>query len=128
VAAALGTSTAGTWLKLPYGPGYDRVAAATTLPILMLGGEVRGDLGAVLGEFARGMAAGPTVRGVLAGRNVSFAPGEDPRAAAAALGAIVHEGLHADAAGQVLQRERGREMDLVARLGGAPRDTSVGVG
>jgi DhnA family fructose-bisphosphate aldolase class Ia len=128
VAAALGTSTARTWLKLPYGPGYDRVAAATTLPILMLGGEVRGDLGAVLGEFARGMAAGPTVRGVLAGRNVSFAPGEDPRAAAAALGAIVHEGLHADAAGQVLQRERGREMDLVARLGSAPRDTSVGVG
>ncbi len=120
VAAALGTSTAHTWLKLPYAPGYDRVAAATTLPILMLGGEVRDDPAAVLAEFAAGMAAGPTVRGALVGRNISFAPDEDPRAVAAAAAAVVHDGRTVEAARAVLARERGREMDLVTRLGAAP--------
>ncbi len=122
VAAALGTSSAHTWLKLPYGPGYDRVAAATTLPILMLGGEVRGTPEAALEEFAAGMRAGPTVRGALAGRNMSFAAREDPRAIAAAAAAIVHGGAgQADggvgAARTALDRERGRALDLIASLG-----------
>lgn len=120
VASGLGTSTAHTWLKLPVVPEYHRVAAATTLPVLMLGGEVRGDAERLLGEFAEGMAAGPTVRGALVGRNVSFAPLEDPRAVAAALGALVHRGADPRTAGAVLECERGREMDLVARLGDAP--------
>jgi DhnA family fructose-bisphosphate aldolase class Ia len=124
VASALGTSTARTWLKMPYAPGYDRVAAATTLPILMLGGELRDDPPSVLDAFADGMAAGPTVRGALVGRNVSFAPHEDPRGIAAALGAVVHEGLRAGDARAVLARERGREMDLVSRLGDVPRGPS----
>lgn len=124
VASGLGTSTAHTWLKLPYSPGYDRVAAATTLPILLLGGEVRDDPASVLAELAAGMAAGPTVRGALVGRNISFAPDEDPRAIAAAAGAVVHEGQLAEAALAILARERGREMDLVARLGEVP--TSAG--
>jgi len=123
VAAALGTSTAHTWLKLPYTSGYDRVAAATTLPILMLGGEVRDDSAAVLGEFATGMAAGPTVRGALVGRNISFASSEDPRAMAAAVAAVVHDGRTVEAARAVLVRERSRELDLVARLGTAPTTT-----
>ncbi|HLN11570.1 MAG TPA: hypothetical protein VK587_00190 [bacterium] len=120
VAAGLGTSTAGTWLKLPYGPGYDRVAAATTMPILMLGGEVRDDPLSVLDEFAIGMAAGPTVRGALVGRNISFAPREDPRALAVAAGAIVHRGASGSAARAAIAGERGREMDGVTRLGPPP--------
>ena len=117
VATGLGTSTARTWLKLPYGPRYDRVAAATTVPILMLGGEVRDEPTTVLDEFAAGMAAGPTVRGALVGRNISFAPREDPRALAAAAGAIVHRGVSSAAARATISDERGREMDAVARLG-----------
>ena len=120
VAAGLGTSTAHTWLKLPYGPGYDRVAAATTIPILMLGGEVRDDPTSVLDEFAVGMAAGPTVRGALVGRNISFAPREDPRALAAAAGGIVHRGASGPAARAAIPGERGREMDCVTRLGPPP--------
>jgi hypothetical protein len=121
VASGLGTSTSHTWLKLPVVSGYERVAAATTLPILMLGGEVRGDFESVVSEFAQGMAAGPTVRGALVGRNVTFARSEDPRAAAAVLGALVHRGLEPGAAGVILARERGREVDLVTRLGDDPR-------
>ena len=119
VASALGTSSTHTWLKLPYGHGFDRVAAATTLPILMLGGDVRDDPAAVLDEVARGMAAGPTVRGALMGRNISFSPGEDPRAIAAAASAVVHRGVSPEEARATLVRERGREMDRVTRLGAA---------
>lgn len=120
VAAGLGTSTTATWLKLPYGPGYGRVAAATTLPILMLGGEVREDPGAVLEEFAEGMAAGPNVCGAMVGRNVSFAAREDPRAIAAAAAAVVHHGCRGTEARARLAQERGRDLDLVTRLGEAP--------
>ncbi|HLJ58345.1 MAG TPA: hypothetical protein VKZ50_01275 [bacterium] len=120
VAAGLGTSTAHTWLKLPYGAGYDRVAAATTLPILMLGGEVRDDPQIVLDEFAAGMAAGPTVRGALVGRNISFAPNEDPRALAVATAAVVHRGATGAEARELIAGERGREFDSVTRLGDAP--------
>jgi DhnA family fructose-bisphosphate aldolase class Ia len=116
VATGLGTSTARTWLKLPYGPGYDRVAAATTVPILMLGGEVRDDPASVLDEFAAGMAAGPTVRGALVGRNISFAQREDPRALAAAAAALVHRGISSQAARAASAEARGRDMDLVTRL------------
>lgn len=118
VAAAVGTSSAGTWLKLPYGPGYDRVAASTTLPILMLGGDVREDPRAVLTEFAEGMRAGPNVRGALVGRNVSFAVREDPRAMAAAIGAVVHNGSREPEIRRTLEQERDRELDLITRLGG----------
>ncbi len=120
VASGLGTSSAGTWLKLPYGPGYDRVARATTLPILLLGGEVRDDPGAVLEEFAQGMAAGPNVRGALVGRNVSFAAREDPRAVAAAAASVVHRGRQSAEIRAMLEEERGRDLDLVSRLGEAP--------
>lgn len=124
VASGLGTSTAHTWLKLPYGSGYDRVAAATTLPILMLGGEVRNDVAAILAEFAEGFAAGPNVRGALVGRNISFAAGEDPRAVAAAVGAVVRGGLPETEARAVLAHERGRAMDLVTALGDVPSEAA----
>lgn len=116
VAAATGTSSAGTWLKLPYGPGYDRVAASTTLPILMLGGEVRDEPRVVLEEFARGMAAGSNVRGAMVGRNVSYAR-DDPRALAAAASAVVHRGSRGVAIRTVLEQERGRDLDVISRLG-----------
>jgi DhnA family fructose-bisphosphate aldolase class Ia len=125
VAAGLGTSSAHTWLKLPYGPGYERVAAATTLPVLMLGGDVRNTTAEVLQEFAEGMRAGPTVRGVLAGRNISFVAGEDPRAMAAAAAVIVHQsarrtdGALRDAQ-ETLAAERGRALDLISALGDPP--------
>ena len=93
VASALGATSLGTWLKLPCCEGFEQVARATTLPILMLGGAARGDDLAVLAEFAAGMAAGPNVRGCLVGRNVLYSASGDPLVMAAAVGRVVHDGL-----------------------------------
>lgn len=98
VAAALGRSSLLTWLKLPYGPDYARVARATTLPILMLGGEAAGNPLALLRDMREGMNAGANVRGALVGRNVLYPGPDDPAAMAAAVSAIVHDGLEPDAA------------------------------
>ncbi len=119
VATGLGASSARTWLKIPYGPGYERVARATTCPILMLGGEARGDPTGILEEFAAGMRAGASVRGALVGRNVTFPGNDDPRAVALAVCAIVHGGASAAEAVALLGEVRGQEMDRFTRLVGA---------
>jgi len=95
IATALGPSSLMTWLKLPYCDGYEQVAAATTCPILMLGGAARGDDLEVLAEFAAGMHAGPNVRGCLVGRNVLYPSCGDPAAMAQAVALVVHDGLGA---------------------------------
>jgi DhnA family fructose-bisphosphate aldolase class Ia len=89
VASALGTSSAGLWLKLPYAEGFAAVARATTLPILLLGGEASGDPAVFLGELREAMAAGSNVRGALVGRNVLYPGAGDPREAARAVDRIV---------------------------------------
>ena len=114
-AAALGESSARTFLKLSYTEGFERVARATTLPILMLGGPARKDPTSILDDFAAGMRAGANVRGVMVGRNVSFAPDEDPRAVAAAVCGIVHDNLTTRDSLDHLAAERGKEMDLFAK-------------
>jgi DhnA family fructose-bisphosphate aldolase class Ia len=92
VASALGDSSRLLWLKLPYCENYEVVARATTLPILLLGGESVGDPTAFLREIAAGMSAGANVRGALVGRNVLYPGDEDPLAVAEAVGGIVHRG------------------------------------
>ncbi len=113
-AAALGESSAYTYLKLSYTADYERVAGATTLPILMLGGPPREDPSAVLAEFVAGMSAAANVRGVMVGRNVTFARQEDPRALAAAVGGIVHERCTLNTALERVAAERGQAMDAFA--------------
>jgi len=93
VAAALGVSSLGTWLKLPWCEGYEQVAAATSCPILMLGGAAREDQQAVLREFAAGMRAGPNVRGCLVGRNVLYPGDLDPATMARAVVYVVHDDM-----------------------------------
>ncbi|HTV54618.1 MAG TPA: aldolase [Terriglobia bacterium] len=114
-AAALGESSSRTFLKLSYTQGYERVARATTLPILMLGGPAREDPTSILKEFALGMEAGANVRGVMVGRNVSFASKEDPGALAAAVCGIVHERLAVEGALERLSAVRGQGMNFFAR-------------
>lgn len=115
VASALGDSSMYTWLKLPYAPNYEVVAASTTLPILMLGGEALGDPTPVLREFGEGMKAGDNVRGALVGRNVIFPGDDDPMAVAMAAQKIVHEGLSADEAIEYLMSVRGENMDALSK-------------
>lgn len=116
VASGLGAASALTWLKIPYCEGFERVAEATTCPILMLGGESRGDPQGIFQEFAAGMRAGNTVRGALVGRNVTYPGKDDPLAVALAVDAIVHRGLGADEAAAYLGEVRGRGMDRFTRL------------
>lgn len=105
VASALGDSSRYLWLKLPYAENYDVVACATTLPILLLGGESAGDATRFLREVAAGLAAGANVRGALVGRNVLYPGDEDPLAIAEAVGGIIHEGLTVEqAVGSKLER------------------------
>ncbi len=116
VASGLGASSSLTWLKIPYCEEFDRVAAATTCPILMLGGESRGDPTGVLAEFAAGMAAGTSIRGALVGRNVTFPGREDPQAIALAVHAVIHRGISAETALAQLAQARGRDLDRFSRL------------
>ncbi len=117
VASALGDSSRYLWLKLPYCDGFETVARATTLPILLLGGESEGDATPFLRQLAAGLAAGPNVRGALAGRNVLYPGVEDPLAVAEALGGIIHQIWTFDQALAAQAAHRGRDLDWLACLG-----------
>jgi DhnA family fructose-bisphosphate aldolase class Ia len=112
-ASAWGASSLYTWLKLPTCPDFARVAAATTLPLVILGGEAVGDPRPVLDDLQRGMRAGSNVRGAMIGRNVLYPGVEDPRAVAAAVAAVIHDGADVDAALAAMEAERGKEPELV---------------
>jgi DhnA family fructose-bisphosphate aldolase class Ia len=98
VASALGDSSRRLWLKLPYCENYEVVVRATTLPILLLGGESVGDATPLLREIASGLSAGSNVRGALVGRNVLYPGAEDPLVVAQAAGSIIHHGVTVDRA------------------------------
>jgi hypothetical protein len=80
VAAALGTTSAYTWLKLPVVEDMARVAAATSLPVLLLGGEGTVDDSAVVDRWRLALKL-PTVRGMVIGRALLYPPGGDVAAA-----------------------------------------------
>ena len=73
IASGLGASSAYTWLKLPVVDDMDAVLAATTLPVLLLGGEVSADQGAQLATWSKALA-NPVVRGMIVGRSLLFPP------------------------------------------------------
>ena len=113
VASALGSSSLNTWLKIPSCKDMKRVARATTLPILILGGEVTGDPAPVLEDLHAAMQAGPSIRGALIGRNVIFPGPDDPRSMAAAVAALVHDRTDVKAAQAIMAAERGKESRLL---------------
>jgi hypothetical protein len=112
VASAWGASSLYTWLKVPTCPEFERVARATTLPLALLGGEAVGSPRPVLEDLQRGMAAGTNVRGAMIGRNVLYPGADDPRAIAAAVAAIIHEGAGVDDAMAATEAERGKDLHL----------------
>ncbi|MBI5305752.1 MAG: hypothetical protein HY868_26730 [Chloroflexi bacterium] len=115
VSAALGESSQHTWLKIPYVERYDQVAGATTLPILMLGGESAGDIAPTLHNFEKGMCAGASVRGAMIGRNILFPGDSDPLAAALAVNAVVHQGATPEQALAQMAANAGKGMDALTR-------------
>ncbi|GAA3343731.1 hypothetical protein GCM10020358_44100 [Amorphoplanes nipponensis] len=76
VAAGLGTTSAYTWLKVPVVAEMERVMAATTLPALILGGEVAEDAEAAYAQWGKALAQ-PTVQGLVIGRSLLYPPGGD---------------------------------------------------
>jgi hypothetical protein len=73
VAAGLASTSAYTWLKLPVVERMDVVLAATTLPVVLLGGEVSDDQGAQFAAWSKALAS-PNVRGMVVGRSLLFPP------------------------------------------------------
>jgi len=76
VAAGLGPTSAYTWLKVPVVEDMERVMAATTLPALILGGEVAADADASYAQWSKALAL-PTVQGLVIGRSLLYPPGGD---------------------------------------------------
>jgi len=115
VASAMGDSSRNLWLKIPYGANFDRIAKATTLPLLMLGGESKGDPTGVISEFAAGISAGKNVRGALVGRNILFPGKDDPLAAALAVVQVIHNGYSQDQALEFLMKNRDLNLDALTK-------------
>jgi hypothetical protein len=80
IAAGLGSTSARTWLKVPVVEDMERAMAATTLPALILGGEVASDQDAAFAAWAKALAL-PTVQGLVIGRSLLYPPGDDVAAA-----------------------------------------------
>jgi len=80
VAAGLGRTSAHTWLKVPIVEEMERAMAATTLPAVILGGEVGQDQDATFASWAKALAL-PTVQGLVIGRSLLYPPGDDVAAA-----------------------------------------------
>ncbi len=80
IAAGLGASSAYTWLKVPVVDEMERLVAATTLPTLLLGGEVDADQDAAFARWQAALAL-PNVIGLVVGRSLLYPPGDDVAAA-----------------------------------------------
>ena len=80
IASGLGTTSAWTWLKVPVVEDMERVAAASTLPLLLLGGEVASDQDRTLAAWRLALKL-PTVRGLVVGRTLLFPPDDDVQGA-----------------------------------------------
>lgn len=115
VASAMGDSSRNLWLKIPYGDNYPQIVKATTLPLLMLGGESKGDPTGVIEEFAAGIQAGKNVRGALVGRNILFPGKDDPLAVALGVVKVIHEGYTKDRAMDFLMKNRDLNLDCLTR-------------
>lgn len=76
IAAGLGGTSAHTWLKLPLVADMERVAAASTLPALILGGEVTPDAEATEEGWAQALRL-PGIEGLVIGRALLYPHDDD---------------------------------------------------
>jgi len=113
VASAIGSTSSRVWLKLPYCQGFEEVAGATSLPIVLLGGEATDDVSGLLGEIESGLRAGPNVRGVMMGRNLLYPTGDDPLPLAMAVHSMAHDGVGASEAVSKMKGWEGKGMDAL---------------
>jgi hypothetical protein len=76
VAAALGPTSAYTWLKLPVVEDMEQAAGASSLPVLLLGGEASVDDADTWDRWQRALKL-PTVVGMVVGRALLYPPDGD---------------------------------------------------
>ena len=115
VASALGNSSRGLWLEVPYCEGFERVARSTTLPIITVAPGVSGDPTPMLVQLGDGMKARRNVRGVLMGRSVLFPGDDDPLSFALSVTVVVREGREAEDAIDRLTASRNQNIDALNR-------------
>ncbi|MFC8429442.1 aldolase [Streptomyces sp. NPDC057253] len=70
IASGLGRRTAYTWLKLPVVDDMERVLASSSLPALLLGGEVK-DADAAFASWGKALKQ-PTAQGLVVGRSLLY--------------------------------------------------------
>lgn len=115
-AAALGETSLYTWLKISYNKNFERVARATTLPILLLGGAAKESPVDTITSFEHAMRSAPNVRGAMVGRNVTFVQNDDPRAVALSISEIIHKSFTVEQAIEFVSSNRGDGMDFFSKV------------
>jgi len=80
IAGALGATSAFTWLKVPVVDGMDEVVEATTLPIVLLGGERSDRPDEMYAQWEKALRL-PGVRGLVVGRNLLYPQDDDVESA-----------------------------------------------
>lgn len=89
IASGLGATSRHTWLKLPAVEGMARVASATTMPVLLLGGDPHEEPEEYFARWRETLAL-PGVRGLIVGRTLLYPPDEDVAAAVDTAVGMVH--------------------------------------
>ena len=85
ISSALGSTSAYTWLKVPVVEDMARVVEATTLPIVLLGGDRHHDPDEMFRSWEEALRL-PGVRGLTVGRNLLY-PADDDVAGAVKIAA-----------------------------------------
>lgn len=89
IASGIGSSSAYTWLKIPATADPARVAAATTCPVLLLGGDAGGGHERLFGSWERALQV-PNIRGLVPGRALLYPEVLTVREAVDRAGGLVH--------------------------------------
>lgn len=89
IAQGLGASSAYTWLKIPVTERMEEVAAATTLPTLLLGGDPVGSVEELYAQWETALKL-PPVRGLMVGRSLLYPRDDDVVAAVDIAAGMVH--------------------------------------
>jgi hypothetical protein len=76
IASGLGSTSAYTWLKIPVVAEMERVAEASTLPALLLGGDVGDKPDEMFDRWRRALSL-PGIHGLVTGRNLLYPPDDD---------------------------------------------------
>lgn len=88
IASGLGSSSARVWLKVPVVDDQERLLSATSLPVVLLGGDPGPDRDATYAQWAKAISL-PQVRGLVVGRTLLYPPDGDVHAAVDAAAKIV---------------------------------------